>query len=50
MYLSGQNILTITNYSGFDPEFGIGSATSAGIDNGSYPQSKIYLIGVQIDI
>ncbi len=50
MYLSGQNILTVTNYSGFDPEFGIGGATSAGIDNGSYPQSKIYLIGVQIDI
>jgi TonB-dependent starch-binding outer membrane protein SusC len=50
IYLSGQNILTVTNYSGFDPEFGIGSATSAGIDNGSYPQSKIYLMGVQIDI
>ncbi len=50
LYLSGQNILTVTNYSGFDPEFGIGSATSAGIDNGSYPQSKIYLVGVQLDI
>jgi len=50
MYLSGQNILTVTNYSGFDPEFGVGGATSAGIDSGSYPQSKVYLFGVQIDI
>ena len=49
-YVSGQNVFTRTNYSGFDPEFGIGSATSAGIDNGSYPQSKIYLVGVQLDI
>jgi TonB-linked SusC/RagA family outer membrane protein len=50
LYVSGQNILTFTKYTGFDPEFGVGSATSAGVDNGSYPQSKVYLIGVQVDI
>jgi hypothetical protein len=50
IYVSGQNIFTFTKYSGFDPEFGIGSATSSGVDNGSYPQSKVYLLGVQIDI
>jgi hypothetical protein len=50
LYISGQNIFTFTNYTGFDPEFGIGSATSAGVDNGSYPQSRVYLLGVQIDI
>lgn len=50
VYLSGQNIFTFTKYTGFDPEFGIGGATSAGIDGGTYPQSKIFLIGVQVDI
>jgi hypothetical protein len=50
IYVSGQNIFTFTKYSGFDPEFGIGGATSAGVDNGSYPQSKVYLIGVQVDL
>lgn len=50
LYVSGQNVFTFTKYSGFDPEFGIGKATSAGVDQGSYPQSKVYLMGVQIDI
>jgi TonB-dependent starch-binding outer membrane protein SusC len=50
LYVSGQNVLTFTKYTGFDPEFGVGSATSAGVDYGTYPQSKVYLIGVQVDI
>ena len=50
IYVSGQNVFTFTKYSGFDPEFGIGSATKAGIDGGSYPQSKVFLMGVQVDI
>ncbi len=49
-YVSGQNLFTFTKYTGFDPEFGIGSATSAGVDGGTYPQSKVFLIGVQVDI
>jgi hypothetical protein len=49
-YVSAQNLWTITNYSGFDPEFGIGGATGAGVDEGSYPQSKIMLFGIQLDI
>jgi TonB-linked SusC/RagA family outer membrane protein len=49
-YVSGQNVFTFTKYTGFDPEFGIGSATSAGVDGGTYPQSKVFLMGVQVDI
>jgi TonB-linked SusC/RagA family outer membrane protein len=49
IYISGQNLLTFTKYTGFDPEFGIGSALSAGVDGGSYPQSKIYMMGLQIE-
>jgi hypothetical protein len=50
IYVSAQNLWTITKYSGFDPEFGIGGATGAGVDEGSYPQSKIMLFGIQLDI
>jgi len=50
LYISGQNLLTFTKYTGFDPEFGIGSAISSGVDYGSYPQSKVYTIGLQIEL
>ena len=50
IYGSAQNLLTITKYTGFDPEFGVGGAIGAGVDYGSYPQSKILLFGIQIDI
>jgi TonB-linked SusC/RagA family outer membrane protein len=50
VFVSGQNLLTFTKYTGFDPEFGIGNATSAGVDFGSYPQSKVFMMGVQIDL
>jgi len=50
LYVSGQNLLTITNYSGFDPEvsrFG-GDAFSFGTDYGSYPTAKMWLVGATI--
>jgi len=50
LYVSGQNLLTVTKYTGFDPEFGIGNAISSGVDGGSYPQSKVYTIGLQVDL
>ena len=42
--VSGNNILTFTNYKGFDPEI-IG-----GVDRGIYPQPRFYLVGVNIGI
>lgn len=44
IYASGQNLFTITNYTGLDPE-----STSL-IDKGTYPQSKAYLMGIQISL
>lgn len=49
VYMSGQNLLTVTKYTGFDPEFGIGNAISAGVDYGSHPQSKVYMMGLQVE-
>lgn len=48
LYISGTNLLTFTNYSGYDPEantFGQ-STTLLGLDLGGYPQAKVYQIGL----
>ena len=50
VYVSANNLFTITNYSGFDPEvnsFG-NSNTLIGVDNLVYPVAKSYLAGLQI--
>jgi hypothetical protein len=48
VYLSTQNLFTITKYSGLDPEIGIqgGNATQNGIDNGTYPSSRFFTFGI----
>lgn len=50
VYVSAQNFLTWTNYSGFDPEVNRNeqSTISQGIDNSVYPVSKSYLAGLNI--
>ncbi|UFH35874.1 SusC/RagA family TonB-linked outer membrane protein [Flavobacterium acetivorans] len=50
LYLTGQNLYTITNYKGFDPEVGaFNNATGIGqgIDLGTYPQVKTFIIGLK---
>lgn len=50
IYATGENIFTITNYSGFDPEvnaFG-GSNTVQGIDFGTYPQTRNLIFGLNL--
>lgn len=50
IYVSGQNLFTITDYSGYDPEvsrFGQDNA-SFGTDYGSYPTAKMYLVGLNL--
>jgi TonB-linked SusC/RagA family outer membrane protein len=44
LYGSVQNLLTLTNYSGMDPEVG------GGVDIGFYPQARVYTIGATIDL
>lgn len=43
VYVSGNNLLTLTKYSGFDPEIGGGSF---GVDRGIYPQARYFLVGL----
>lgn len=51
LYISGQNLLTFTDYSWYNPEVnsrGGSTSFSNGIDNLSYPISKIYTVGVNL--
>ncbi|MDO5035429.1 MAG: TonB-dependent receptor [Porphyromonas sp.] len=47
-YISGENLLTITKYSGIDPEFSRGSVLNTGIDNLIYPFTRSYTVGLQL--
>ena len=44
VFASGQNLLTVTDYTGLDPE-----STSL-IDKGTYPQSKAFIFGLKIKL
>lgn len=44
LYASGQNLFTVTDYTGLDPE-----STSL-IDKGTYPQSKSFIFGVKVKL
>ncbi|WP_159452042.1 SusC/RagA family TonB-linked outer membrane protein [Hymenobacter roseosalivarius] len=50
LYLSGQNVLTFTNYSGLDPEINTfsGSNTSLGTDFLTFPQARTFQVGVNL--
>lgn len=52
VYVSGQNLWTRTDYSGFDPEVSrYGQENlSQGTDYGSYPSTKIFLVGLNIGL
>jgi TonB-linked outer membrane protein, SusC/RagA family len=47
VYISGENLLTLTKYKGFDPEIG-GGWSSRGIDYGNYPQARTILGGISV--
>ncbi|MFT6882676.1 MAG: TonB-linked SusC/RagA family outer membrane protein [Marinoscillum sp.] len=50
LFVSGKNLITVTNYSGYDPEINrfISDALRFGADFGSYPSAKIYTTGLNI--
>jgi len=54
VYLSGTNLLTLTKYSGLDPEMTVSDNSrnegdrAAGIDWGTYPSAMTIMFGIDI--
>jgi hypothetical protein len=54
IYVSAQNLWTLTDYEGYDPEvnYRTGGATNSnqnlGLDYASYPNAKSYTLGLNI--
>ena len=47
-FMSAQNLLTRTSYTGLDPDIQGGGILSRGYDNGSYPNVKSWITGIQV--
>jgi len=52
LYVTGQNLFTITKYKGYDPEVSARGASTLefGEDFGTYPQTKSISFGVNLDL
>lgn len=52
VYVSGQNLFTVTKYSGIDPEVNVPSDVngiiSYGIDTTNYPRARTFLLGLNV--
>ena len=51
-YVTGQNLFTVTKYKGYNPEVNQQgtSSTALGIDYGTYPQARIYTVGLNLEL
>lgn len=52
IFITFQNLITITKYSGFDPEIGADvdyNSNMYGVDRGTYPQAKAYILGINFN-
>ena len=49
IYAKGQNVLTITDYSGFNPETNMfGSGATSRLDWNAYPVARVWMIGLDV--
>ena len=55
LYTTAQNLITVTNYRGYDPEVLGGSDDDnkraifqRGVDKGTYPQARTFILGLQV--
>jgi TonB-dependent starch-binding outer membrane protein SusC len=48
VYVTGQNLKTFTNYSGYDPEVSVNGDGNVRVDYNAYPLAKIFLVGLTI--
>ena len=48
VFITGQNLFTFTNYSGYDPEVSAFGTSNIRADYNAYPLSKVYTMGFNI--
>lgn len=48
VFVSSNNLYTITKYPGYDPEIGSNDPLNMGIDNGTYPVPRTFTAGVNL--
>jgi TonB-dependent starch-binding outer membrane protein SusC len=48
VYVSGQNVFTISGYRGYDPDFMNDGLFSRGFDYGSFPNPRTFMLGVEL--
>ena len=49
IYASAQNAITWTQYTGFDPEVSSNNPFNGGLDQGKYPVSTVYRLGLSLN-
>jgi len=49
VYASGQNLFTITDYSGLDPDVQGNGIMERGVDSGNWPSSRIFSFGINLE-
>ena len=53
IYVTGQNLFVLTDYTGYDPEVNtpvaVGGNLSYGIDYAAYPRARTFLFGINVD-
>jgi TonB-dependent starch-binding outer membrane protein SusC len=50
VYITGQNLYTITNYIGFDPEASATGQSAARMDISSYPLARTWIMGINLGL
>lgn len=48
-YVTGENLLTFTHYTGYDPEVNSYSGLQIGVDEGAYPMSRTIIFGLNLE-
>lgn len=48
IYFKGENLFTMTDFTGYTPEIGSDDVLSNGIDRGTYPISAVYSFGINL--
>ncbi|SIQ35660.1 SusC/RagA family TonB-linked outer membrane protein [Maribacter ulvicola] len=48
IYITGQNLFVLTDYTGYDPEINTGGGNVYGVDFGGYPRPTTFLLGLDL--